>query len=561
MSRLYSITGATSWVSLALLTTACAPGLLGSIDSSNAQLSISVALKGLSYTSDAVASPQGTAITPITPSFAQGSATSWSISPALPSGLSISSSTGIISGTPTTTTPGAATSTFTTYTVTATNLAGSTTYPVKILVPASGISVTSTSWTADASPNNGVCEGPCTLRAAMDTLNGTGSSAQTFILLGAGTYTVSSTLQITKTTLTNVVICGVDQATTILDGASARQIFAVYTGGSALHLTFCNLTMQNGYTAANFTGAAVDYEQTVDGGSLTLSNVIVKNSTAASSGASTGSAVYVGNGGSPTNTTLNIERTSFVSNASYSVGGAVTVYSAGGKNITTNISNSYFSSNSVTNASGAAIQGDRTILTVSNSTFANNTASSSGGAINFQNNNTFTITNSTFFGNSATGNGGAINVNFATVTGNIRLSSFVNNTATAASGGGAIATSGGTVTVTSTGNLFSGNTANGSAHHCLNTSSTISNGGYNAFSSAGSSCGSVSGNDRSAASLGVASALGLNGGEVMNISLNSGSTAIDLVPNATCSGFASVDTRGYSRSASNLCDAGAYESN
>ncbi len=67
------------------------------------------------------------AITPLTPTIT-GADLTYSISPTLPSGLSLDDSTGIISGTP------SATSTQTTYTVTATNSGGSTTFDVVIAV-------------------------------------------------------------------------------------------------------------------------------------------------------------------------------------------------------------------------------------------------------------------------------------------------------------------------------------------------------------------------------------------------------------------------------------------
>ena len=62
---------------------------------------------------------KGTAITPVTPTASGGPVASWSISPALPAGLSFDTVTGTISGTPTAVSPSG------TYTVTATNAGGS----------------------------------------------------------------------------------------------------------------------------------------------------------------------------------------------------------------------------------------------------------------------------------------------------------------------------------------------------------------------------------------------------------------------------------------------------
>jgi len=82
---------------------------------------------GLSY-STPVTYTTGTAITANSPTISGGAVASWSVSPALPAGLSLSTTTGVISGTPT------AVASAATYTVTATNGAGNTTGTVNITV-------------------------------------------------------------------------------------------------------------------------------------------------------------------------------------------------------------------------------------------------------------------------------------------------------------------------------------------------------------------------------------------------------------------------------------------
>jgi DNA-binding beta-propeller fold protein YncE len=83
---------------------------------------------GLSYTTATAVYIKGTAITPNNPTSTGGAVTAYSVSPALPAGLSLSASTGIISGTPTAVTATAS------YTVTASNSAGSTTATLTITV-------------------------------------------------------------------------------------------------------------------------------------------------------------------------------------------------------------------------------------------------------------------------------------------------------------------------------------------------------------------------------------------------------------------------------------------
>jgi hypothetical protein len=80
----------------------------------------------LSYSSPAQGTV-GTALASLTPTVA-GSVTSYSVSPALPAGLTLNASTGVISGTPT------AAAVLTTYTITASNAGGSTSFALAITI-------------------------------------------------------------------------------------------------------------------------------------------------------------------------------------------------------------------------------------------------------------------------------------------------------------------------------------------------------------------------------------------------------------------------------------------
>ena len=83
---------------------------------------------GLSYTTATAVYIKGTAITPNSPTSTGGAVTSYSVNPALPAGLTLSTSTGVISGTP------AAVTATASYTVTASNATGSTTATLTITV-------------------------------------------------------------------------------------------------------------------------------------------------------------------------------------------------------------------------------------------------------------------------------------------------------------------------------------------------------------------------------------------------------------------------------------------
>ena len=84
--------------------------------------------KGLSYSAGSVVYTKGVAITPDNPASSGGAVSSYSVSPALPAGLILNSTTGVISGTPT------VVSAMASYTVTASDLDGSTTTTLSITV-------------------------------------------------------------------------------------------------------------------------------------------------------------------------------------------------------------------------------------------------------------------------------------------------------------------------------------------------------------------------------------------------------------------------------------------
>ena len=84
---------------------------------------------GVSYTPTSVTLTKDVAMTSLMPTVGGGGeATSWSVSPALPAGLSLNATTGEISGTPTAVTP------LTNYTITASNAGGSnsTTFTLQV---------------------------------------------------------------------------------------------------------------------------------------------------------------------------------------------------------------------------------------------------------------------------------------------------------------------------------------------------------------------------------------------------------------------------------------------
>lgn len=101
----------------------------------NAIITLSAALPGLVFSNSQFMLIKGMTLPPITPSFSGGTLTSCSISPALPAGLTLNSTSCAISGTP------AVTQHLTSYTVSATNSTGTGTSVIGIMI-ASGTTAT-----------------------------------------------------------------------------------------------------------------------------------------------------------------------------------------------------------------------------------------------------------------------------------------------------------------------------------------------------------------------------------------------------------------------------------
>ena len=89
---------------------------------------IDIAPNNIVFSTNPLTLTKGDLMTAITPTSGGGAVVSWSVTPQLPTGLSLDPTTGQISGTPTSVTPSA------TYTVTATNSGGFTTATIDIEV-------------------------------------------------------------------------------------------------------------------------------------------------------------------------------------------------------------------------------------------------------------------------------------------------------------------------------------------------------------------------------------------------------------------------------------------
>jgi CSLREA domain-containing protein len=200
-------------------------------------------------------------------------------------------------------------------------------------------------------------------------------------------------------------------------------------------------------------------------------------------------------------------------------------------------------------------------LRLNNSTVNDNKATTAGG---INNRGTLTLDNCTVSGNDAGGYGGGIANWSGTLT--LNNSTIADNTAdddnNGFGDGGGVYVSGGTANVMNT-IIADNQDRGGEAHDC---SGILTSQGYNLFewgigcSIIGDTTGNINGADPD---LGL---LAANGGATRTHALQTGSPAIERIPNGTngCQAGVSTDQRGYVRAGGagnggSSCDTGAYE--
>jgi hypothetical protein len=181
--------------------------------SSGLTLVVANAMPTISYSGSPYTYYAGTAISSLTPAVTN-SPTSYSISPALPAGLSLNTLTGVISGTPT------AASAATTYTVTATNASGSgnTTINITVLSPTisyagspytylTGVTISSLTPAVTGSPSGYSISPALPAGLSFDTSTGVISGTPTAVSAAAA-YTITATYAggVTATTTINITV-------------------------------------------------------------------------------------------------------------------------------------------------------------------------------------------------------------------------------------------------------------------------------------------------------------------------------------------------------------------
>ena len=259
-AAIYTVNSATQIT--ATVPTGATTGLLsvttpGGTASSSGSFTITTSVPVISYSPNTVAFSVGIAISPMNPTNTGGAAVSWSITPALPAGLSLSLSTGQISGTPT------VASTATAYTVTASNAAGSGTAVVNITInagppiPSIGYSPNNASLNVGTpmvpmTPNN--IGGAATSWSISPALSA-GLSISTSTGVISGTPTVAKSITGYTVTASNASGNGTATVTITVTGPSQAPVIS-YSPSAA---TFTVGTAITPMTPANTGGAATSW--------------------------------------------------------------------------------------------------------------------------------------------------------------------------------------------------------------------------------------------------------------------------------------------------------------
>ncbi|MCB0351236.1 MAG: putative Ig domain-containing protein, partial [Bdellovibrionales bacterium] len=477
----------------------------------------------------------------------KGTVTSFSITPSLPAGMSFSTSTGVISGTPT------ETSTQITYTITASNSVGSYSEDLILEVLDGYLVNTTNDENVSGSSSDNVCNssgGNCSLRAAIAEANGV--AGKQIIFIPNGNYVISNALGQMLASET-VVMVGESMTGTSINGSSVTNDRFLDTS-TGINLWVSDFEIKN-FTITN-TGAGIYFRGLY---SYVSHMRFANNSTdSASAGGAYRMLAF--------NIFTLIEYSQFEGNTALGKGGGI---SSVGKDI--NIKYTHFKNNTASGSGndGAGMQinsNQQTYnLLIESCTFEGGTASSGahgGGAFfSFGGTGAFLrLKNNTFYNNSAT-RGGALYLNSGTQWLLINNTFVGNNAGTNTTNGGAIWDVGNSANVTMSNNIFYDNRSNGTLDDC-NSNDFVSLGGNISGMNDGHCNWGGSDQTSTDPKLADASPTLANGGYVPTMSLQGTSPAIDAGIGGYCSANdARFEWRPvkYGGSA-NKCDAGAVES-
>ncbi|MCB1144914.1 MAG: putative Ig domain-containing protein [Leptospiraceae bacterium] len=202
----------------------------------------------LSYSGTPYSYSKDVAITSVTPTVT-GTPTSYSVSPTLPTGLAINTTSGVLSGTPT------VNSSATTYTVTASNTGGSTTTTISITVtsnPPSGLSYSGSPYVftqnaaiSTVTPSVTGTVTSCSSSPALP--SGLSINSTTCAISGTPTVISSKTHAITATNMYGSTTASIDVTVNYFYSASTfifkqNQVISTLTPGSSSSITACSVS-------------------------------------------------------------------------------------------------------------------------------------------------------------------------------------------------------------------------------------------------------------------------------------------------------------------------------
>ena len=265
--------------------------------------------------------------------------------------------------------------------------------------------------TKTADTNDGACDADCSLREAAAAAATVDNDTIQFSALfnQAQTITLSGTDIIISGNGT-LAINGPGANLLTVSGNNASRVFTNNTG-AVTNISNLRVTGGNGVSSVTTGRAGGIYN---NGGTLTLTNVVVTGNSAANGGG-------LNNAGTAT---LNLINCTVSNNSATGAGGGMQNFGGNflniiGSTVSGNTSNS-------TSSGGGAIQGNGT-LNIANSTFSGNTAQGGDGGALYYNGQGLTLNNVTITGNTATTGAGGLHKATGTLNANARNTIIAGN--------------------------------------------------------------------------------------------------------------------------------------